>query len=478
MNNPSASDIIERIGVGFGQAKVLVAGGGVWLADGSELLLLSSVTHAVAHEWHLDVWQRGFVISIVFFGVLIGNLTSGVLGDIMGRRFPMILSYIGICFFSVLSVMATGFYSISGIRFFVGISFGVAQPSFNALLGEITPSKNRLQMNAYAQLLFSFGELYSACLIWWQDPYMEELNWRWLICMGAIPSFIFLVLAVFMLEESPSFLLVNGRRDEAQGVLERLRASNGAMDVDVHLPVAPDDTEPPRRPSITMKEKLKIVFGRHLLYTTMVVCVSVFTLNFLFYGGLYAFPQVLPGMKLSMSPAVNLMLGAMVEVPGFALAIVLGNYLPRKSIMLLYLFGVIISTMTFSFAGSRIINPLLQDHWTHEMLLQAGLVGHKVFTSVGFLVVYVYAVEIYPTVVRATGGALCIAAGRLGSMVAPTIYENLAVATGGHAVFFITTAGLCAVNAIFVLFLPYETKGLVLQDFLEEQEPINVMKTA
>jgi len=458
------------MGFGAAQWKVIIGGGGSKIADGSELLLLGSVTRVVAGEWHLDMWQRGIVVSVVFFGVLVGNLASGVIGDKLGRRLPILLSYVGICVFSLLSVVSNGFYSIACIRFFVGISFGVSGPAFNTLCGEMTPSSHRLQANAWGQLLFSFGELYSAFLIWMQDPYMIDLSWRWLICLGAIPSLVFLMLSMFMLTESPSFLMVSGRHQEAQDVLLEMRSANNALHVDVTLPDQALTVGPVRRPSVTIREKLGIVFGRHLAYSTLVVCVSVFTLNFLFYGGLYAFPQVLPDLKLHVSPAVNLMIGAMVEFPGFFVGVLVGNRLSRKMCMLMYLLAVLTSTLTFGYAGMGILGSGLEKGL--EMLVQFGLVGYKVFTAVGYLLVYVYAAEIYPTVARTTGGALCIAFGRLGGMVAPTIYENLFYATESHAAFFNFTAGLCAVNAMLVLFLPYETSNRVLQDHLPESVPI------
>lgn len=471
-NSPAA--LIERMGFGLAQWKVLLAVGGSKLADGAELLLLGSVTKAVSGEWNLDMWQRGIVVSVVFFGVLVGNLMSGFLGDQMGRRLPVLLSYIGIGVFSLMSMVATGFASISFTRFLVGISFGVSGPACNTLCAETAPSKFRLKMNAFMMVFFTGGELYSAFLVWIQDPYMVHLNWRWLVCMGSIPAFVFLGFALCVLHESPSFLMVQGRFEEAQSVLEDFRSSNGASDVHIDVAknaeeVCESACETPRTPRTSFREKLAIVFGRHLLYTTLVVCASVFTLNFLFYGGLYALPQVLPEMKLHVSPSVNLMIGAIVELPGYLMAVTFGEYFSRKNAMLLYLLAAIMSTLTFSMAGMELLNDSTPKSF--EILVQMGLVGNKMFTSIGFLVVYCYSTEVYPTVVRTTGGALCLAFGRMGAIVAPTVFEHLLFMTGSYAAFFNLTAGLCAINAMMVLFLPFETQGCVLQDHLEEQQP-------
>merc|ERR1719162_2781097 len=83
---PSIGIIIEQLGFGLAQIRAGLVGGGIWIADGSELLLISSVTRAVSDEWHLGPMQRGFIVTIVYVGVCFGNIASGPLADSCGRR--------------------------------------------------------------------------------------------------------------------------------------------------------------------------------------------------------------------------------------------------------------------------------------------------------------------------------------------------------------------------------------------------------
>lgn len=435
------------------------------MADGAEVLLITSITQAVDDEWNLRRWERGMIVSVVFLGVLFGNLMSGVAGDMLGRKWPLIGSYFGLLTFSLLSIMSTGPMTLCCTRFFVGISFGLGQPAFNSFINEITPSKGRMTINSWAQVLFAAGELYSCALIWFQDPYMIDLKWRWLIALGAIPSAVFLVLSLFMLPESPSFLAVNGRHEEAREVLKNLRDSNGALDVDIDL----DDGSQMsfrRQNSPTIQDKVGIVMGRYMLYTTFVMCTTTFTINFLFYGGLYSFPQILPAMKLSVSPSLNLMIGSVIEFPGYLMGVLVGAVVSRKTMLTFIMLMSAVFALVFNFAS------LLPGHIQVEVFTQMAFVGYKMFIAVGFVIAYTYTSEVYPTVARTTGGALCLAAGRIGAMVAPSLYESLIVLTGGYSGFFCATAALCTSNAVLVLFLPFETKDAVLQDYQMEQQPI------
>merc|ERR1719440_2622720 len=157
---PTLTDVIERIGLGFAQMRYVVSGGGVWFADGSELLLISAVTSAVATEWHLGPVQRGSMVTIVYIGVCAGNLVAGPLADRRGRKQLLLWSYLGIFVFSIVSSWSMNFTMLCSVRFFVGLSFGLGQPAVNALANEITPAKWRVVVNTLFQTMFPLGEVF------------------------------------------------------------------------------------------------------------------------------------------------------------------------------------------------------------------------------------------------------------------------------------------------------------------------------
>eukprot|EP00928_Gymnodinium_smaydae_P075409 TRINITY_DN58420_c0_g1_i1.p1 TRINITY_DN58420_c0_g1~~TRINITY_DN58420_c0_g1_i1.p1 ORF type:complete len:479 (+),score=77.40 TRINITY_DN58420_c0_g1_i1:86-1522(+) len=469
---PPLGEVIERIGFGWAQLRTSLLGGCVWLADGSELLLIGTVTKAVSDEWHMSAWQRGSVVSVVFIGILIGNAICGPLGDNQGRRLPILISYVGIFIFSVISAMSQDFYQLAIVRLFVGASFGIGQPAINALCSEVSPNKWRIVMNAFTQTLFIVGELYSAILVWSDDPSMRSLDWRWLLLMGALPSLVCLVFSYFFLLQSPSYFAVHGEYESALEVLESMKHDNGAVDVVVDFKPLP-----PKKPSTHLEATLNpiaVIFSRRLFYSTVAVIYSTFTLNVLFYGCLYAFPQVVKDIEMGTSPAVSLIIGALWEFPGNVLATAFGMYWPRKPVMLGYLLVTILSLIAFSVGAQQRIDNKGPPQLGAELLLQGGYMGIKAFAQVGFVAVYQYSAEIYPTVSRTTGTAACVAGGRLGGMLAPLIFEWLLEYTGSLLTFFYFVASLCGFNLILVAFLPFETFGKSLEDNEDETCPINV----
>mmetsp|Transcript_19568 Transcript_19568/g.58671 ORF Transcript_19568/g.58671 Transcript_19568/m.58671 type:complete len:506 (+) Transcript_19568:97-1614(+) len=476
-SGPTLGEVIENLGFGCAQFRVWLVGGSIWFACGAELIIIGSVGNAIAQEWGLTGAHKAWLMSCVFIGILTGNAVCGPVGDLCGRRMPILFGYLGIALFSVLSAFTTSYEALCAVRVLVGVSFGIGQPAINTLCTEVTPAYWRIAMNSAAQGLFIVGEMYSAFLIWHDDPYLVKTDWRWLTIMGTLPAIVFGVLGYFFLRQSPSFLAGQGETEAARGVLESMRADNGVPHVSVDFrEIVHSTSRQERSPSLALRvmEPVELIFSRRLLYSTLTVLYSCFTLNCIFYGVIYAVPQVVTKVDMGVSPAISILQGALCELPGVAMAIICGMMLPRKPVMIVYLAVVGISLLAFA-AGAKATCCALPGQGVsllEEFMLHGGLFGIKCFAQVGFVVVYQYSTEIYPVMARTTGSAACVAGGRVGGMTAPMIFEFLQSLTGSFDMFFHLIAMLCLLNFVLVIFLPFETFGKDLQDSIDEDTPL------
>jgi len=462
-------DVVNSLGFGFAHWSAVLVGGGIWAADGSELLLISSVTEALSSDWKLSGTERGAVVTLVYVGVLGGNAASGAVGDHIGRRIPILVSYFCIVFFSILSAMSWNVWSMGLCRMAVGMAFGLGQPAWNTLGAEMTPMDSRVLINAASQILFAFGEMYSAGLIWADDPLLHHLNWRKLLVLGAAPSLVLGLGACLLLVESPKYLVMKGRQHEANKALRSIAAANGCP---APPPMEFDAAETPKAEAeLGLCGRLRAVWGRRLGFTSFVLCFSTFTLNFLYYGTVYAFPQVLPSLHLNISPGANLFLGAAVEIPGFLLAIWVAGVTSRRLAIQAYLASSFLAIACFLHGTGMDATFSVSDRH-YQWAVYVGFLGLKMVVNIGFVVIYSYTSEVYPTAVRTTGTATCLAVGRIGAMVCPLVYEVLAQATNSFHSFFVTLGCLTLSNAVLAWFLTIETAGKQLSDTLEV-EPLH-----
>eukprot|EP00438_Fugacium_kawagutii_P010490 Skav205483 [mRNA] locus=scaffold830:380292:383820:+ [translate_table: standard] len=140
---PSITQVIENIGYGPSQILTGFLVNGSWLADGCELLVLSSISTILAAEWNLTPFQQGLLVSAVYAGVLVGNLRSGWVGDTLGRRRAVLTCFPIIAILSAISVLVKDFWLLLPMRFLVGFGFGLGQPSAVTILAEVSPARYR-----------------------------------------------------------------------------------------------------------------------------------------------------------------------------------------------------------------------------------------------------------------------------------------------------------------------------------------------
>lgn len=468
---PDLSAVVDSLGFGWAQLSQLVVGGGIWAADGAELMLIGSVTRALAGEWELDAHERGMAASSVFIGMLAGNIVSGPIGDRYGRRIPVLWSYSGIICFSCLSAGMRGIIGLICCRLLVGVSIGIGQPSWNALSTEISPSNRRALMICGGQAFFSLGEAYAVVLIWLDDPSMLDLDWRRLLVLGSLVSMFLFVLGIVCLRESPRFLAIAGDFVGATKVLESMRVDNGHPNIDLAFspPGSARDIFHQSESHVGMSAQwlapMRIVWSKRMLNVTLIFCQTAFVANFLFYGGVYAFPQVLPDLRMRVSPVHDLLMGSMFSLLGCAFGMSLYHYLPRRWALLVYLSGAFMGQLPFVFlADSSPSGSFLKSSLIAEFMLHLGLLMSKAFVVAGFIVTYTCISEAYPTAARTTGIAVCLACGRLGAILCPIIFEQVSGRNGSPQDFFVICGCFCIINALCVMCLPDAGKGGSLEE--------------
>jgi len=478
------ADVVDAIGFGPSQILFSSMGGGIWAANGAEVLMLGSITKAVSDTWDLDGFQRGFVVSLVFVGIWVGNLLSGLVGDVYGRRPAITFCYTGVVVFSLLSSLSMNVWFMAICCLFVGASFGLGQPAWNALCSEISSTKHRVAMNIISRMWWPLGHIYSAGLLYADDPNLQELNWRRLLILASIPSVILGALAWCVLRESPHVLAHKGKHNEARKVLAWMAKLNGRSEEaedamrscpkladhcydsdesdvsDEDSDVSDEDSEV-ENDGLSFRDTMSILWGPRLAFTTFTLCFSCAVFNILYYGGIYSFPQILPALHLKVSPAANVMLGAIFEVVGTLVSVLTMLWFSRKANMQIGYISQILSLGIF-------LHGICVKTSLSATLMQVGFLGMKMTVTIAVNTIYLYSTEVYPTAVRASGTAACISSGRIGAFFTPLIYEFLIHHTEGPGEgswsFFVFLIAITVPAAALCACLPFETAGKKLID--------------
>lgn len=189
------------------------------LLFGFDTGIISGALLFIRHQFDLDAVASGAVVSCVLLGAMIGAALSGRLTDLLGRRAIVLVISAVFIVGALASSLSTGFITLLVSRVIIGLAIGVGSYSAPLYISELAPVKQRGALVTLNQLAITVGILMSYLINY---CFASAGNWRAMFAIGIIPA-ILLAVGMFFLPESPRWLVVRGRIDEAKKALSRVR---------------------------------------------------------------------------------------------------------------------------------------------------------------------------------------------------------------------------------------------------------------
>ena len=196
---------------------------------GYDIGVMTGALPFLQHDWSLQnsAGVAGWITSAVMFGAIFGGALAGSLSDKLGRRKMILISAIIFAIGSILSGISPhdGQYYLIIVRIFLGLAVGAASALVPAYMSEMAPARLRGRLSGINQTMITSGMLLSYIVDFLLKGLPEQLAWRLMLGLAAVPAII-LFCGVLRLPESPRFLVKNNRPDEARQVLSFIRPSD------------------------------------------------------------------------------------------------------------------------------------------------------------------------------------------------------------------------------------------------------------
>jgi putative MFS transporter len=438
----TVGEVIDQIGLGRFQRKLLWVCGASWTADAMEVLLIGFAIPSLKEAWGLTSAQAGQLASALFLGMLAGAWFWGTYSDARGRRFSF-MATIGLdSLFGLLSALAPSFPVLIVLRFLTGFGVGGTLPVDYAMFSEYLPTEKRGRYLVYLESFWALGTILAAGLAWLVIPRLPTVGWRVMLAASAVPGLI-----VFWIRrtvpESPRHLMLQGREDEARRVLAQVAATNG---VQVEIgPLAP----------VTAGRQVpyRTIFGRAYRRQTLMATATWFLLSLGYYGLFTWLPTIFREKGLSFANTYQAtFLLALAQLPGYFSAAWLVERWGRVPTLGVYLLGGAAAT----YIGATVSSPAGN---------LVALTVMSFFALGAWGVLYAYTPELYPTSARGTGMGWAGGVARIAGVVAPVLGAallnvDLALALTVYAISF-------ALAGVAVLTVGRETRGQRLTEVAE-----------
>jgi AAHS family 4-hydroxybenzoate transporter-like MFS transporter len=397
------------------QTAILSMSGLIIILDGIDIQLFGVVIPALMNDWKLPAAAFAPVVAAGLFGMLLGGLIMGAIGDRFGRRFALICSA---CIFGIASIALSTATTLAGLAVlrFIG-SFGLqgATPNSAALVSECVPRRHRALAVTLVVVCIPLGASLAGLIA---IPLLPAVGWRWLFFLGGTLPILLSLGLIRLLPESPQYLARHPNRwPELSIVVERLG----------HPPV----TNPVFVSSVETRNSdpfAKAVLGADVRLDTLALWSSFFFCLLAVYASTNWIPAVLTGSGLSFTVANTAIavfnLGGVLGALGAALSI--GRFGSRRT-MLIMTAGATVGALILA------LMRINQHTAITAMISFLGITGGLINAVQAAM--YTLAASMYKTSVRATGIGAASSVGRLGAILSPYA-GNWSFALGGNSAFF------------------------------------------
>ena len=188
---------------------IVAALGGILF--GYDTAVISGTTAIVKAQFGLTTGLEGWYVGCALIGSIIGVAVAGLLSDNLGRKLTMLISATMFSISAIGCAVCADFAQLVVFRMIGG--FGIGVVSIVSPIGFLL---------AYlVNYLILKGATLDATDPALGSRMMNNEYWRGMLGSETIPDLLFFIV-IFFIPESPRWLIVKGKEDNALGVLQRI----------------------------------------------------------------------------------------------------------------------------------------------------------------------------------------------------------------------------------------------------------------
>ena len=209
--------------------RVVLALGITWILDGLEVTLAGALSGALKESPTLRFsnFDVGLANSAYLAGAVIGAIGFGWLTDRIGRKKLFFITLALYLVATAATAFSWNLASYTLFRFLTGAGIGGEYTAINSTIQELVPARYRgwtdLVINGSFWIGAAMGAVAAIVLL---DPALigPDLGWRLAYFTGAALGLVVFVMRLWI-PESPRWLMIHGRPDEAHAIVADIERS-------------------------------------------------------------------------------------------------------------------------------------------------------------------------------------------------------------------------------------------------------------
>ena len=453
---------------------LIVALGGFLM--GFDASVISGVVGFIGPEFELTNIQVGWAVASLTLTSTLAMMTAGPVSDRFGRKPVLKVAALLFTLSAIASAIAPDYLTLVCARMLGGFGVGAALIIAPMYIAEIAPADLRGRMVSLNQLNIVIGisvayfsnflilGLGQSDLAWAQSLRLGEWNWRWMLGVEALPAIVYFF-ALFSVPESPRWLIMRGKAEEALQIFTRV---SGKVKAEADIKTVQDSLDAEAHLEKGSIKELFLPAMRLVLTIGIVIAIlqQITGINSVFFYAPMIFEQSGIGTDAAFMQAV---LVGIVNLVATVVAILLIDKLGRRPLLITGLVVIVSSMLLLAYSfSSASYGPGGELIDMNATLVLIGILSFVAGFGISLgPVMWVLFSELFPNRLRGIAISFC---GLINSSVSfivqlvfPWELENF-----GPATTFLIYGSFAVVGLIFVMRILPETKGRSLEELEAE----------
>lgn len=445
---------------------IVIGLGTVWILDGLEVTVVGNIASRLSEPGSgLSISSgqvTGIAAALYVAGACVGALFWGRLTDKWGRKKLFMITLAVYLAATALTAVSFESWWFFAFRFLTGFGIGGEYAAINSAIDELIPAQYRgrvdLMINGSFWLGAVGGSLLSIVALN-TDIFAKDVGWRLTFALGAVLAFVILLVRRHV-PESPRWLLIHGRDEEAERIVSSIEKQVEADRGGERLPRPEGEITIHQRRSVTFVEIARTVFSDYRRRSILGFS--------LFIGQAFLYNAITFGFGAILTTFFDVPTG---DTGYYFAVIAIGNF-----------FGPLLLGKLFDTVGRRVMISstyllsgllLFGTAWLFDQgSLSAGTLtacwcAVLFFASAGASSAYLTVSEVFPMETRAMSIAFFYALGTAaGGISGPLLFADLTSTgkVGDTVLAFQIGAGLMCAAGLVAAFLAVRAERRSLED--------------
>lgn len=173
--------------------------------------------------------QEEVLVGVLSIISLLGSLAGGRTSDAIGRKWTMGLAAFIFQVGAAIMVVAPSFEILMTGRILAGVGIGFGVMISPIYIAEISPTVDRGSLTSFPEIFINVGILLGYVSNYAFSGLPAHINWRIMLGIGILPS-VFIAVALFIIPESPRWLILQNRVEEARSVLMKTNENDAEVE--------------------------------------------------------------------------------------------------------------------------------------------------------------------------------------------------------------------------------------------------------